>query len=54
MLHPAGVTAMDWHFCAVCMGQGRLLEPASPGYSWLLCQTCIGVGQVPGTTPFAA
>lgn len=50
------MTAMEWHYCAVCMGQGRHLEPAFGGYRWQMCDTCIGMGEVPNadTTSLAA
>jgi hypothetical protein len=48
--------AMDWHFCPICMGQGRYLEPSAWGYHWLMCDTCIGTGAVVDTEtmPLAA
>jgi DnaJ-class molecular chaperone len=47
---------MEWHFCAICMGQGRYLEPAFGAYRWEMCNTCIGTGQVvdTDTMPLAA
>jgi hypothetical protein len=40
----------------MCMGQGRYLEPVFSGYRWVMCDTCIGTGQVPDadTMPIAA
>lgn len=47
---------MEWHYCAICTGQGRYLEPAFGGYRWEMCDTCIGTGQIvdASTMPLAA